>query len=276
MEVQPHASVQQADPNASVQQAEGEEVEESRKPSGIQRLKQQRDEFRLIAQNQAEQLESLTSKVQVLESSQQAQTDVDNATSWDDLPVKKLHQMATDRNTIDREPQMANQALAVANTKQIQEAVATSRQELREEILQEVREETYNRDQLKQIHVDFGPDALNQESELWQEADAIYRASYEPSVPKDSQTGKKPVPPHLVRASFAEARHRINQRQPAQETPKGISGVGASSGPPPTQRVEGVSQGMADLLAESKTQLDSGDWKGALKTRVAGSLYPQV
>lgn len=270
---------------------------------GSARYRRQRDEARAVIMKQQQDIQDLTSRLLALENAQAGgREDNGPATSWEEMSLQDLHRMATNRDILDSNPESANHALAVYAKKVVEGERDRLRSELRQEILGEVRAEAQQTQQLHDIEREFGPQSQDRDSDLYQEADAIYRRDYEPTIPPDPRTGKRPLHLGLVKASFREAQRRLDaqnvQQQPqpqvqtgirrqqypdgspAMETPRLSSNPSTRqyTAPPPAARVEtrsdGARDGLADMLAQRKQLIAAGDTRGAFRN-VVTSLWNQ-
>ena len=82
-----------------------------------------------------------------------------------------------------------------------------------------------------------------------------------------------------METAFYKAKAIIDERNPPEVASGLQAGMGMTreSGPPPEHRIEGSNQGpgIADLLADTKSKIKDGDWKGALKNQVTSLGYGQ-
>ncbi len=239
--------------------------------SGLQRLKREKAQLQSTLEDMSKRMASLEQQV-TQSASQQPQASSNDPSTWS---LSDLESYATRQDVIEEAPHAANQAMLLAMKKMLKDSMNEVRGELRNEYT-ETFTQRQQADAVKDsITRDFGQDAWNTDGELFQEADLIYR-QYQNKFGKPGKDGQVELDPYYLRTAFLEAKQNLSARESQEalraETPV-EQAVNQPQGPAPQDRVEGMSEGIADALAERRQAVEAGDVQGAFQS-VARSMYP--
>lgn len=234
---------------------------EPQRESSIQKLKRERRAaFDENAQLRNE-LSSIRDEIrQLREATPQKSSGVQNR--WEDLSEAELWKIATDNETASTSPAMMANALYHLQKKQLAAELSRKADELKKEIFGTLQRGTATADIVRKIKQDFGEDALQEGSELFDLADAKYRQElqrYGESVRENPMTMYRVV---------REAKEQLDALNKKPHPTKPV-------GPPPEERSGGTSENAADRIAEQKSALTKGDWRGALRS-VSRGLFADM
>ena len=189
-----------------------------------------------------------------------------SAGNWDDLSEEQLFSYAVNEEVASTKPHIAiNAAIRLAEKKMASQKDKW-RQEILNEVLGKVQRSNDNQAVLSRISRDFGQDALNQDSDLFQLANERYIA-YQNKYGADKVNELQEYKYWAVKEAAEELGLITPKGNQANNNP------GAESmppkkiqGPPAGLMTEGSSVGTADRIAERQSMLDKGNWKGAIRT----------
>jgi hypothetical protein len=218
---------------------------------------------------------SLEDKLEAFLSASQGQQQASTSASPENWSLDQLESYATRQDIIEESPHAANQAMLLAMKRMIKDAT----NDLRGELLNETQQTLTQRQEADAIREsitrDFGKKAWDQGSELFQEADVIYR-QYQNKFGKPGKDGQIELDPYYLRTAFLEAQKLLDARASQDalkaETPM-EDAMKTYQGPPPGAIVEGMSEGSADALAERRKAISDGNVEGAISS-IAKQLYP--
>ena len=195
------------------------------------------------------------------------------AGSWDDLSEEQLYSYAVNEEVASTKPHLAINAAVRFAEKKIQGTKDKLREEILNEVLGKVQKNSDNQAVLQRITRDFGQEALDQDSELFQVANERYIA-YQNKYGAQ-KVNELPEYKYWAVKEAAEELGRITQKGlAANQNPPGLAAEPPKKvqGPPAGLMIEGSSAGPADRIAERRSMLDKGNWRGAVRT-LAKALY---
>lgn len=193
------------------------------------------------------------------------------ASSWDDLSEDQLFSYATSEEVVTTKPQTAIHAAIKLAEKRIQGSQSKLKEEILGEVLGRVQKQSDNQVVLQRITRDFGREALDQDSELFQVANERY-------IAYQNKYGAQKVNdlPEYKYWAVKEAAEELGRIQPkgnaANTQPVSQPAPQKIQGPPAGLMTEGSSQGAADQIAERRALLDKGQGRAALRS-LAKALY---
>jgi cell division septum initiation protein DivIVA len=238
--------------------------------SSIQRLKDQRNLAQQEVQDLRSQLTALQAQVAGL--SEQPKTSPTGYVKPDQWPIEELESFVTSQQTIDENPQLANQAIVLLINRKLKDLENKVLEKANENLRGTVKQYTESNKQWAEIQREFGPDAVDKNSSLYQEADSVYARLKQQYARKQGPNGQiiyEDLPPAYLRLAFMEARNNLGS-QP--ESAAFESAVNKPQGPSPNQRIEGTSDGTADALATRKQAIEGGNLKSVF-SGIAQELY---
>lgn len=262
----------------------------SDKESGYRRLKRQRDDARAAFQQQAQATDQQNARMdrleRMLETMASGRGDSNQNQKTNDVSLGDLRKAAIDSNWVQENPAAANDAIFRymdqtfgALEKKIEDSTSGLGESLAGQVETQVfgklKAEREQESVRTQIRNDFGDIAFDQQSDLWKEADDVYRQLTGAHAARHGDTVS--VPADYQRLAFLEAERRLKQGEPnaAESVPIPVPAPPGSPGIPPGSQIETTGEGTADAAASRQQMIESGDWEGSLGAK-AREMYPET
>lgn len=227
----------------------------------VDRLKKQRDEARREATDMRNEMQQLRSQVEMI--NQKLTGPVKNGNgNPEDVSMEDLYRYATNEEYATQKPHMAMTAALNYAKKLVNQEKDKIRQDVLNEVLGTIQQKEDDKAIYQSIVNDFGVNALDQDSDLFQLADKKYRLLQQRYGAKE--VDQKPAFKKLV---FSEAYKELGLDRPKEPSAPQNSALKPKA-PPPEAQLEGAGEGMVDLMAKSRSALDKGDWQGSLGLKV--------
>jgi hypothetical protein len=238
-----------------------------------QRLKAQRDRaWQEIADLKGEMasLKEVVSQAlpHITRGAEPEQPTANTPNRFDTLPLDQYEEIITNEELWAEKPRVPAYALATYAKRLTENVKDKLRQEITQEVLGGVQVKDDNQKVLGRIMQDFGENALDQDEQLFQVANQKY-------IALQRKYGEEKVNemPELKYQVMLEAANELGFNRSPQAAINQGAPTPSPAGPPPEERLEGASEGIADAMGSKAAHLSKGDWKSAFKD-IAKRAYP--
>jgi hypothetical protein len=186
------------------------------------------------------------------------------------MPMDQYEQIISNEELWAEKPHVPAYALANYAKRLTSSVKDKLRDELKQELLGTVRQKDDTDKVFDRIRKEFGEDVLEEDHEVFQLANQKYIALQRKYGAE--KVNEMPDYKYWVMKEAAQELGLQRVPEPTKREPAPPSAP-AYSGPPPEERVEGGSEGIADAVARHKSLLSEGKWEEATRD-IAKRLYP--